>query len=115
MVAHRDDDLPAFLSGDADAAAVFGLLRPFVAHHVTEAEQVQETAAKAAVAVWGIFLRHRKVGYWDDLDAQRQTMNEIDDYLYDDIKGRQRIALSTAEMDGIIDKAMQLARHRLVG
>lgn len=115
VVAHRDDDLPASLSGDADAAAVFGLLRPFVASHVTEAEQAQATAAEAAVALWGIFLRHRKVGYWDDLDAQRQTMNEIDDYLYDDVKGRQGIALSTAEMDGIIESAMQLARHRLVG
>ncbi|MBW6457141.1 MAG: DUF3387 domain-containing protein [Trueperaceae bacterium] len=64
VVAHRDDDLPASLSDDADAAAVFGLLRPFVAHHLNDAEQAKATAAEASVAVWGIFLRHRKVGYW---------------------------------------------------
>ncbi len=72
-------------------------------------------AAVAATAVWAIFLRNRKVGYWDDLDAQRQTMNEIDDYLYDEVKGARAIALATSEMDEIIEKTMQLARHRMAG
>ena len=40
-------------------------------------------------------------------------MNEIDDYLYDQVKGARGIALSTAEMDAIIEQAMQLARHRM--
>lgn len=65
--------------------------------------------------MWGVFLGNRKVGYWDDLDAQRRTMNEIDDYLYDEVKGRQGIALTTAEMDEIIEKTMPLARHRMAG
>jgi type I restriction enzyme R subunit len=67
------------------------------------------------MAVWDIFRRNRKVGYWDDLDAQRRTMNEIDDYLYDEVKGARGIALSTDEMDEIIEKMMQLARHRMPG
>ena len=50
-----------------------------------------------------------------DLDAQRRTMNEIDDYLYDEVKGARGIALSTEEMDEIIEKTMQLARHRMAG
>ncbi len=65
--------------------------------------------------MWAIFRHNRKVGYWDDLDAQRRTINEIDDYLYDEIKGVRGIALSTGEMDEIIEKAMQLARHRMAG
>ena len=52
---------------------------------------------------------------WDDIDAQRRTMNEIDDYLYDEVKGARGIALSTEEMDEIIEKTMQLARHRMAG
>jgi type I restriction enzyme, R subunit len=115
VVSRKDDDLPSVLSGNADAAAVYGLLRPFVANHLRDAEQAQTTAAEAAMAVWDIFRRNRKVGYWDDLDAQRRTMNEIDDYLYDEVKGARGIALSTDEMDGIIEKTMQLARHRLAG
>jgi type I restriction enzyme R subunit len=113
VVAGRRDDLPAALNGDADGAAVYGLLRPFVAKHLADVEQARSTAAEAAIAVWTIFRSNRKVGYWDDLDAQRRTMNEIDDYLYDEIKEARGIALSTDEMDEIIEKTMQLARHRM--
>ncbi|MHB8210514.1 MAG: type I restriction endonuclease subunit R [Acidithiobacillus sp.] len=115
VVSRKGDDLPPVLAEDADAAAVYGLLRPFVASHLSDAEQTQTTAAEAAKAVWDIFRRNRKVGYWDDLDAQRRTMNEIDDYLYDEVKSARGIALSTEEMDEIIEKTMQLARHRMAG
>ncbi|WP_215876871.1 type I restriction endonuclease subunit R [Acidithiobacillus ferruginosus] len=115
VVSRKGDDLPPLLAEDADAAAVYGLLRPFVASHLSDAEQTQTTAAEAAKAVWDIFRRNRKVGYWDDLDAQRRTMNEIDDYLYDEVKSARGIALSTEEMDEIIEKTMQLARHRMAG
>lgn len=115
VVSRKGDDLPPALNGDADAAAVYGLLRPFVANHLSDDEQAQNTAAEAAMAVWDIFRRNRKVGYWDDLDAQRRTMNEIDDYLYDEVKDARGIALSTDEMDEIIEKTMQLARHRMAG
>lgn len=114
VVTRRDDDLPSELANDADAAAVFGLLRPFVASHVSDPAQASASAASAATDVWGIFRRNRKVGYWEDLDAQRRTMNEIDDYLYDEMKGKMKIPLSTEEMDAIIEKTMQLARHRMV-
>ncbi len=57
----------------------------FVANHPGDVEPAPTTAAEAATAVWDIFRRNRKVGYWDDLDAQRRTMNEIDDYLCDDV------------------------------
>jgi type I restriction enzyme, R subunit len=115
VVSRKGDNLPAVLAKDADAAAVYGLLRPFVLNHLADDEQAQSSAAEAAKAVWKIFQRNRKVGYWDDLDAQRRTMNEIDDYLYDEVKGTRGIALSTDEMDEIIEKTMQLARHRMAG
>jgi type I restriction enzyme R subunit len=115
VVNRKADDLPAAIAGDEDATAVYGLLQPFVAVHVADAEQARQIAAETAKSVWGVFLTNRKVGYWDDLDAQRRTMNEIDDHLYDEVKGRQGIDLTTAEMDEIIEKTMQLARHRMAG
>lgn len=115
VVSRKSDDLPPALNGDADAVAVYGLLHPFVANHLSDDEQARNTAAEAAMAVWDVFRRNRKVGYWDDLDAQRRTINEIDDYLYDEVKGARGIALLTEEMDEIIERTMQLARHRMVG
>lgn len=41
-------------------------------------------------------------------------MNEIDDYLYDEVKSDKGVALMTEEMDDIIDRAMQLTRYRMV-
>lgn len=115
VVKRKPDDLPPVLADDENATAVYGLLLPFVAEHVTEAIQAADQAANAAKAIWEVFVRNRKVGYWDDLDAQRRTMNEIDDYLYDEVKGAQAIPLTTEEMDQIIEKLMQLARHRIAG
>ena len=113
-VVHRKrDDVPASLKDRDDATAEFGILKPYVSIHVDNDGRAGEIAAGAAVAIWDLILRNRKVGYWDDVDAQRQTMNEIDDYLYDELKGRQGIALTTVEMDEIIEKTMQLARHRM--
>lgn len=115
VVKRKPDDLPAVLADDENATAVYGLLLPFVCAHVSEATLAADQAANVAKAIWNIFVRNRKVGYWDDLDAQRRTMNEIDDYLYDEVKGAQAIALTTEEMDQIIEKLMQLARHRISG
>jgi type I restriction enzyme R subunit len=44
--------------------------------------------------------RHGKVGFRDDLDARRRTMNAIDDYLYDDLKGAKGVALATKALAG---------------
>jgi len=115
VVKRKPEDLPPVLADDENATAVYGLLLPFVTGHVSEAVLAADQAANAAKAIWEIFVRNRKVGYWDDLDAQRRTMNEIDDYLYDEVKGTQAITLTTEEMDQIIEKLMQLARHRISG
>lgn len=115
VMVRKGDDLPPELAEDANAAAVYGVLRPYVADLVADAAEAQATAAEAAKALWEIFRRNRKVGYWDDLDAQRRTIDEIDDYLYDEIKGARSIPLSTSEMDEIIDRTMRLARHRMEG
>ena len=65
------------------------------------------------MAVHEIFDRNWKVQFWDDDDAQKQAMNEIDDYLYDVVKDEWEVDLSTEQMDEIIKKSMQLARHRM--
>jgi type I restriction enzyme R subunit len=112
VVSRKGDDLPPELAEDADAAAVYGVLRPYVSDLVADSAQGQAATVAAAKAVWEIFRRNRKVGYWDDLDAQRRTINEIDDYLYDEIRGVRSIPLSTSDMDEIIEATMRLARNR---
>jgi type I restriction enzyme R subunit len=113
VVSRRMDDVPATLRGRADAVAMYGVLKPFLTAHIAGNADEPEVAAKAASDLWSIITRNRKVGFWDDVDAQRRTKNDIDDYLYDELKGKQGIALTAAEMDEIIHRAMELARHRI--
>lgn len=113
VVNRRSDDAPAQLAGNDNALALYGILKPYVAGHVRAEDKAANLAADSAADIWSIIRRNRKVGFWDDLDAQRRTMNEIDDYLYDEVKDKKGVLLTTDEMDDIIDRTMQLARHRM--
>ncbi|MDD3761185.1 MAG: type I restriction endonuclease subunit R [Acidithiobacillus sp.] len=113
VVHRKGDDIPAVLRGNDHAVACFGMLVPYFTGLIADRDQAKTSAAEAAVSIWSIVERNRVVGFWDNLDAQRRTMNDIDDYLYDVIKGENDIPLSTEEMDEIIDRTMQLARHRM--
>ncbi len=113
VVDRKIDDVPAVLHGNDHAMACFGILEPYFGRHVADAAQAKSIAAEAAVSIWAIVERNRVVGFWDNLDAQRRAMNEMDDFLYDEIRRERDIPLTTEEMDEIIDRSMQLARHRM--
>ena len=113
VVNRKTDDVPAVLHGNDHAIACFGVLEPYFDRHVADATQAKAVAAEAAVSIWAIVERNRVVGFWDNLDAQRRAMNEMDDFLYDQIRNERGIPLTTEEMDEIINRSMQLARHRM--
>lgn len=106
------DDVPDKLSGNEDAMAYYGVLKPFLEKHELSEEDLESAAADTATAIDDILLACKKVNFWDDDDAQKQAVNEIDDYLYDEIKTERGIELSLDQMDDIIEKVMQVARHR---
>jgi len=106
------DDIPEKLSGNEDAMAYFGVLKPFLEKHELGEEDFESAAADTAIAIHGILEKHKKVHFWDDEDAQKQVVNEIDDYLYDELKTNRGIELSLNQMDDIIEKALQVAKHR---
>ncbi|MDD4272578.1 MAG: HsdR family type I site-specific deoxyribonuclease [Desulfobacter postgatei] len=80
------DDIPDKLTGNEDAMAFFGVLKPFFEKHELGEEDLESAAADTAIAIHGILEKHKKVHFWDDEDAQKQAVNEIDDYLYDELK-----------------------------
>ena len=112
VVSRVHDDIPDILSGNEDAMAYYGVLKPFIEKPDMSPELLESVAADTAIAVHDILLKHRKVHFWDDEDAQKQAMNEIDDFLYDEVKTKRGIALSLDQMDEIIKKVMQVAKHR---
>lgn len=112
VVGKVHDDIPDKLSGNEDAMAYYGVLKPFLEKHELGEEDLESAAADTAIAIHGILEKYRKVHFWDDEDAQKQAVNEIDDYLYDELKRARGIELSLDQMDDIIEKVLQVAKHR---
>jgi type I restriction enzyme R subunit len=112
VVGKIHDDIPDKLSGNEDAAAYFGVIKPFFEKHELSKEEFESATADTAIAIHGILEKHKKVHFWDDEDAQKQVANEIDDYLYDELKTERDVVLSLDQMDEIIEKVLQVAKHR---
>ena len=112
IVGKVHDDVPDKLSGNEDAMAYFGVIKPFLEKHEANIETLEAAAIDTAIAIIGILDKHKKVHFWDDEDAQKQVVNDIDDYLYDELKTQRGIELSLDQMDDIIEKVLQVAKHR---
>lgn len=112
VVGKMHDDVPGQISGNEDAMAYYGVLKPYLEKHGMDDAELEAVAADTAIAVQDTLEKHRKVHFWDDEDAQKQTVNEIDDYLYDELKIARGIELSLDQMDSIIEKVLQVAKHR---
>jgi len=106
------DDVPDLLSGNEDAMAYFGVLTPFFEKNSISEDDIIAISADTAIAINQILEKHKKINFWDDEDAQKQAINEIDDYLYDELKTEKGINLSLEKMDDIIEKVLQVAKHR---
>ncbi len=112
VVTRQHDDIPEKLTGNENAMAYYGVIKPFFQTCVADPTMAETVAAATALAVQEIFDRHWKVLFWDDDDAQKQVINDIDDYLFDEVKGKMGVSISPEEMDALIERTMQVARSR---
>ncbi|OPY17201.1 MAG: hypothetical protein A4E23_01577 [Methanomethylovorans sp. PtaU1.Bin073] len=112
IVGKVHDKVPGQLTDNEDAIAYYGVIKPFIKKNELDENELDSIIADTAIAIHEIIQKHNKVNFWDDEDAKNQTVNEIDDYLYDELKNAQDIDLSTEQMDEIIDKVLQVAEHR---
>jgi len=112
VVTRHHDDVPEKLSGNEDAMAYYGVLKPFFVEHPLSREMGDAIAADTGLAIQYILASHWKVQFWDDEDAKNQAINDIDDYLFDEVKGKMGVEMSEEQMDALIERAMQVARSR---
>lgn len=114
VVTRKHEDIPEKLDKNEDAQAFYGMLRPFFENQDSDAGECEDLSTDAALAIQDILKRNWKVHFWDDSDTQKKAIDEIDDFLYDEIKEKRGISLSVEQMDYIIERSMQLARHRML-
>lgn len=113
VVNRLHDDIPESLQENDDAMALYGVLRPYFEAHNLGEEKLNVVVSDAALAILKIIHSHLKVHFWDDTDAQKRAADNIDDYLYDVVKGVHGIDISLDSMDEIIEESMNLARNRM--
>ena len=100
------DDIPETIRHREDAMACYGLLLPFL-------NSQEELTAEDALQISDIINSFTsRIQFWDDADAQNQLKNAIDDFLYDEVMAKQKINMTTAQMDEIIERLITLARNR---
>ncbi len=67
VVTRHHDDIPDKLSGNEDAMAFYGVLKPFFDKHQLEPEECDEIATDTSLAIQEILKSHWKVQFWDEI------------------------------------------------
>jgi type I restriction enzyme R subunit len=112
IVNKQHDDIPEKINKNEDAMAYYGIVKPFFEANRIDEKLCEDISADTAIAIQDILKRHSKVHFWDDEDAQNKVRNDIDDFLYDEIKEKRGIELTLAQMDEIIMTTMKTAKYR---
>jgi len=114
VVGKVHEDMPERLAGNEDAMAYYGVIKPLLRKDGSDAQEPDDESAAVdtAIAIHQILNRHKKVNFWDDEDAQKQVVNDIDDFLFDELNTHRSIGLTPEQMDNIISRTLQVAKHR---
>ncbi len=106
------ENVPEKLINNEDAMAYYGVIKPYFEKLNLSSKDIEVISSNVAITIYKILENHKKIHFWDDEDAQKQAVNEIDDYFYDEVKNKKNIELSLEQMDEIIEKTFQIARRR---
>lgn len=112
IVTRRHDDMPAALNGNEEAMAYYGVLKPFFDQQNLPQKKRECITADTALAVQKILELNWKVQFWDDDDAKNRAIDNIDDYLIDEVKIKHGLDISFEQIDDIITRVMKVAESR---
>ena len=115
LAKRRDDALPDGLRGAPNAAAFFREAASALLEAGLPDQRAREVAADFALAAERVVGAHRKVDWTEDANAQRAMQNDLDDYLYDHVRGQLEIELATPAMDDLITRVLRVAKARMPG
>ncbi len=108
----RRDDVPDAIRDDDEACAYFGVIQPCLAKSDMNESQVNDIAAKTALAIKNSIEKNWKVEFWNDSNAQNRVKNEIEDFFYDEVQDAHGVALGSEQKDAIIRETIRVAKFR---
>ncbi len=110
VLSRTGDKLPVILRDRDVAKAFYGVVSEVFARLGGEATTT-DTAAELAVKIDDAVQRNLVVDWRTNLDVQNRMRNEIDDLLYE-AKDKTGIVLTVEDMDGIVERSLDIAKNR---
>lgn len=106
----REDHLPESIRQRDVAKAFFGVMREAAASHGQDAD-LRPILAETAARIDDAIVREKIVNWTTNMDVQNRMRNDIEDALFD-LKSRTGLALTFDEIDGILERCLDIARRR---
>ena len=104
------DNVPDVVRGSEFASALWRSVRPLLEPFANGG--AEEIAAESAQAFANIVASHKRIGWQDDPDVEKAIRNDIDDFLFDEVRGTQGLTeLDGPAMDEIIRASLEIARR----
>ncbi|WBY17385.1 HsdR family type I site-specific deoxyribonuclease [Erythrobacteraceae bacterium WH01K] len=107
----KADDLPAGVQGNP-------MLGAFYRQALDDMQDISGDASPMIAELiakdfFTIIERHKRVGWTNDPDVEQAMRQEMDDFLFDEIRDRQgQYGLDEAKMDQLMDAALKIAKRR---
>jgi len=108
----RDEALPDGVRTDADAAAFYGLILPYVADLKGAGQEANKVSAEIATKVKELLLSHRIVRFWANDEALNRFKGALDDYFFDDVGRKMGIKIPVQKLDELQDSLLKTAQRR---
>lgn len=108
----RDEALPEGVRTDADAAAFYGLIVPYVADLKGAGQEANKLSAEIAVKVKELLLSHRIVRFWANDEALNRFKGALDDYFFDEVGRKMGIKIPVQKLDELQDSLLKTAQRR---
>ena len=107
----KEEGLPRELEGKDVAKAFYGITQECLNKMVGDETQQKSISAKIALAIDEIVCQHAIRDWISDRDVINRMKNDIDDFFYN-LKDGTDIAITTDQMDFIIDGSIDVAKRR---
>jgi len=113
MVRRDTTDLPEPVRDDPLARAFFGCIQETLQEVQGAAvDGVEVISTQAAQHLVDIIHSHRRVDWSSDPDVENAIKNDIDDYMFDVVRGEHNVPISTEAIDSLIDRLLMVARRQ---
>ena len=112
IVTKQRDDAPEKIRDNEEALAFYGVIKPAFKNSNLPGKITEEISIDISLAAQNALKKHYKINFWEDTDAKNAAINDIEDFLFDEIKGKRNIDLKVKQIDEIIENVMRVARSR---